>query len=231
MKVTLRMFLLLVPLLTVGQAAVLIAPIAGQFPDTFVPCAGCTQLAYLSENETNITGNLAFTFNAAVYTDPGNTFCAGCFDFFYQVINKPASTDDIGRISVINFTSWEVDAGYSVGGEPADGGTAFPTGTIVPGLVDRNTADTVGFQFASTPDSSAIAPGQTSTVLVVETNAIRFTSGFASVIDGGATNVASFEPTAVPEPATEWLLGLGLIGLARVRFFRGWRNDGGKFSA
>lgn len=159
------------------QASTLNGPFPeSQPPDTFGACAGCTQLAYVSNpNVTNSNGTFTATLNAAVYSDPSNTFCAGCLDFFYQVTNSGGSTDDIGRVTAFNFTGFQVDAGYSVAGEPADGGTAFPTGTWAPGLVDRNTADTVGFQFANV--ATAIPPGGTSAVLVIETNATSFGSG------------------------------------------------------
>src|SRR5579862_6272509 len=148
-------------------------------PDIFGACAGCTQLAYVSNpNVTDSNGTFTATLNAAVYLDPSNTFCAGCLDFVYQVSNSGGSTDDIGRVTAFNFTGFMVDAGFSVAGEPAGGGTAFPTGTWAPGLVDRNTADTVGFQFAKV--ATAIPPGGTSTVLVIETNAASFKTGTAS---------------------------------------------------
>jgi hypothetical protein len=52
------------------------------------------------------------------------------------------------------------------------------------------------------PVNAEIVPGQSSDVLVISTNATQFTAGNASVIDGGAAVVASFEPTGtIPEPA------------------------------
>jgi len=222
MRMILKSALLSVVAAAATHAAVLIAPISGQFPDTFSPCSGCTELAYQSDVTSNITNTLHTTFDTAVYEDPNNTFCPDCLDFVYQVINAANSTDDVGRVTALTFTGFEVDAGYSTGGEPADGGTAFAIGTIAPGLVDRNTADTVGFQFSSSP-STAIAPGETSTVMVIETNATHFTSGFASIIDGGATNVSAFEPattSGVPEPGSVLLVGLGAMGLAGLRRLR-----------
>lgn len=208
------------------QASTLNGPFPeSQPPDTFGACAGCTQLAYVSNpNVTNSNGTFTATLNAAVYSDPSNTFCAGCLDFFYQVTNSGGSTDDIGRVTAFNFTGFQVDAGYSVAGEPADGGTAFPTGTWAPGLVDRNTADTVGFQFANV--ATAIPPGGTSAVLVIETNATSFTSGTASALDGGTANFSAFAPTSsasTPEPASALMLGLGMVALAGLRRFRSQR--------
>jgi hypothetical protein len=62
--------------------------------------------------------------------------------------------------------------------------------------------------------------GETSPVLVISTNAMLFTAGNASVIDGGVTTVAAFEPAAVPGPASLLLLGGGLLALGGVRRFR-----------
>lgn len=191
-------------------------------PDTFGACAGCTQLAYLHATGSNLSGTLDLTMNAAVYTDPSNTFCAGCLDFIYQVISSGNSTDNVGRVTVSSFSSpstWEVDAGYSTAGEPAGGGIAFPTGTWAPGLVDRNTPDTVGFQFSNV--ATAIPPGGSSTVLVVETNATNFTSGFISILDATPATFNAFQPaSAAPEPATLLLTGLGIAGLAGIRRLR-----------
>jgi hypothetical protein len=58
---------------------------------------------------------------------------------------------------------------------------------------------------------------------VISTNATSFKSGNASVIDGGVTTVASFEPavsTNVPEPVSFLLYAGGFIMLGSIRRFR-----------
>ena len=65
-----------------------------------------------------------------------------------------------------------------------------------------------------------IKPGQVSSVLIISTNATNFTTGIASLIDGGTVTVASFEPTtasSVPEPASFPLLCGGLVALIGIR--------------
>ena len=208
---------------TIGavHASTLFGPFPeSQPPDTFGGCAGCTQLAYQSETGNNATSSLHLTFNSAVYTDPSNTFCAGCLDFVYQVVNGSGSTDSVSRITISSFASVaDVDAGYSTAGEPAAGGTAFPPGTWAPGTVDRNTADTIGFQFSNV--ATAIPPGGTSVVLIIETNSVTFTAGLAGVSDGtGATFGTFAAQSATPEPAAALLAGLGMMGLAGLRLLR-----------
>ena len=94
----------------------------------------------------------------------------------------------------------------------------------MPVTADRNSVgDVVGFSFTP-PDSAKIQPGQTSDVLVISTNATDFTAGDVSVIDGGVSTVASFEPTrpstTVPEPTSLLLVTGGLIGLLAGRLRR-----------
>jgi PEP-CTERM motif len=191
-------------------------------PDIFGPCAGCTQLAYTSN--TAVTATFTATLAAAVYSDPSNTFCAGCLDFVYQISSSSVSTDNISRVTANSFAGVLVDAGYSTSGEPADGGTAYPTGTFAPALVDRNSSDTIGFEFSGV--GNGVAPGAASTVLVIETNAQLFAPGSSSALDGSIANFRAYEPTnsnQTPEPASALMLGLGIAALAGLRRFR--RSD------
>jgi hypothetical protein len=194
-------------------------------PDIFGACVGCTQLAYTSNSA--VTATFTATMAAAVYLDPSNTFCAGCLDFVYQISNSSASTDSISRVTANSFAGALVDAGYSTSGEPADGGTSFPTGTFAPITVDRNSSDTIGFQFSGVGIGNAVTPGGASTVLVIETNAQSFTAGSSSALDGSIANFRAFEPTysnQTPEPASALMLGFGIVALAGLRRFR--RGDG-----
>jgi hypothetical protein len=219
-----------------AQATILNPGTSDQLPDTgFGPtgmdafCSGtCTQLAFTSGTMTATNGVFVATLSAAVYTDSDNTFCAGCLDFVYQVSNgatAPGKTppDGVGRVTAIDFTGWQTDVGYTLTAPPAGteagcGSCSFVDGTVAPGLVDRNTDSTVGFQFESTPFSAAIAPGETSNVLVIETDATVFGAGAAAALDGGTANFAAFDPA--PEPTTVLLMGLGMLALAGVGRFR-----------
>jgi hypothetical protein len=191
-------------------SADILAPGASGPPDVLAP--GGTLLASLSGPWTNTTSTMSGTYLAAVYSDPSNTFGAGDLDFVYQVMNSANSTDSIGRTTAINFTGFLTDVGFTLTGSTL--GAGFVNGTVVPITVDRaNSGDSIGFSFTP-PVSAAINPGQTSTVLIIETNATNFTSGHFNLIDGGVTTVASFAPLAARVPEGSALSMLGISGFA-----------------
>ncbi len=86
-------------------------------------------------------------------------------------------------------------------------GGVFVNGSVAPVTADRNAAaDVLGFSFQP-PDSAKVRPGQASTVFIISADATSSAAGNASVIDGGATTVASFEPSGTagavePSPST-----------------------------
>ena len=182
-----------------------------------------TLLASLSVPFVSTLGTTAGILSSAVYREAGGTL-----DFYYQVTNNTTATncgaagqtacDPIARETDTTFTGFMTALGFRT-----DGGTfggPFVSGTVIPVTGDRNSVgDTVGFSF-NPPDSAKIQPGQVSTVLVISTNATNFTNGNASVIDGGVTTVASFEPITIPEPGSVALLGGGLLALLGIRRLR-----------
>ena len=154
------------------------------------------------------TGSLT---SAVIAGDPTNPL--GGLTFVYRVTNNAGSPNDIGRLTVVDFTGWLTDASYDnvspVAPLPA-------AGTVAPALINRSTPDVVGFSFLGIPiGPGTLAPGKTSMWLVVQTNAPTWKTTIASVIDGSVAMVPSVGPA--PEPATLLFFGAGAVALLRRR--------------
>jgi len=197
---------------------VLVKLSGGRIVEATIKAIVDTLMATISTDFTSANVKILGTFTAAVYSDPTNPFGAGDLDFVYQVQNSATSPDAIARISAIDFTGWMTDVGYTATG--ADLG--FQDGEIAPELVDRvGSGDVVGFSF-SAPVINLVTPGDSSTVLIIKTNASNWGNGSASVIDGGVVTLEAFEPTGshtVPEPNLATLLCIGLVALVGMRQF------------
>jgi len=160
--------------------------------------------------------------DAIVLSDPLNTFCAGCFDFLYQ-LDINSGTRNVVRLTATDFTGFLTDVGTAWvpgGGGEYCGIDECGSGTLVnPTTVDR-TADgsTVGFNFPE--PGGQISPGNSSYVLVIETNATNYTAGALFSIDGGVAQWNGFAPAAF-EPSAALLLPVTLLsgGLLRKKLF------------
>jgi hypothetical protein len=198
--------------------------------DTTFPCDATGQplgtlLASLSSPFVSSLGTYSGTLISAVYRESGGTL-----DFYYQVINNATAgtlsgtggcghggqptCDPISRETDTDFSTWVTQLAFRTDGS-LGAAAGFSDGTVPPVTADRNSpaGDVIGFSFFP-PDSSKLLPGTTSNVLIISTNATFFTTGHASVIDGGVTTVNAFQPsTGVPEPASFALIGFGLLGI------------------
>src|SRR5688572_18664664 len=189
--------ILLVPGARVGRGTAEAPGVLTIFTDTSL-----TLLASNSMAVNGASGTVSGTLRSSVYMNSGGTL-----DFYYQYTND-VGFDPIHRLTMSSFRNFTTDVGYRL--TPIG---QFTAGTIIPNEANRNTSGSVvGFDF-DTPVS--IPPGATTQTLVIRTNANQWGPGFASVINGSATTVASFAP--VPEPATMAALGLGALALIRRR--------------
>ena len=199
----------LVGLFTIAPAAkadpfllgtVPVAPGGTVMPGLVAP--GTPPGVFLASITQTLSGTFTGTLTTAAFREAGGTL-----DFYYQI--SIASGDAVARLTTINFTGSATAVGFRV-----DGASPFVHGTILPTGADRNAAgNLVGFSFGA-----PIAPGLTSVVLVISTDATNFTSGsitLTGVTGGTLTTGAPFAPVApVPEPVSVLLLGTGLAGVA-----------------
>lgn len=200
---------------------VALAPSATVVPGLASGPAG-TLLASLSTNWVSTLGTSSGVLRSAVYQEAGGTL-----DFYYQVSDNTTAPncggagqpacDPLSRETDTDFSGWLTSVGFRTDGASLPS-SIFVNGTVAPVTADRNSVgNVVGFSY-NPPDSAKIQPGQTGFVLVISTNATNYKPGFASVIDGGVTTVAAFQPApGVPEPATFLLIGAGFVAIGSLR--------------
>jgi len=132
-------------------------------------------------------GTTSGTIISAVYRNS-----SGTLDFYYQVTNSASSATAIARVAAMSFTGFTTWTGFRV-----DAVGPFAAGTVAYVTADSDgLGNVLGFSF-SPPNSAKILPSLAAYIMVISTNATAFTAGNTSVVDGGATTAAAFQPASV----------------------------------
>jgi MYXO-CTERM domain-containing protein len=186
--------------------AIVLVPGPGTFsPDVFAAPSGPVLASILDAPFVSSLGASDFfgRYSTEVIADSAR---GGELDFLYVFTNSALSVQDLNRVTGSGFAGFTTDVGYVVGA----GDT--------PNSVDRTTANPIGWNWLD-----GVAPGASSDILEVQTNATLFTAGNFSLIDDGTSTNAAFEPTAVPE-APSW--AMALLGFAVLAFTARRRRAG-----
>jgi hypothetical protein len=158
------------------------------------------------------TGTLSGTLRTSVYRN-----ATGMLDFYYQVTNNPAvfnGGNAISGVSGLNFTGALVNASYRT-----DAFGVFTASTDTPVTVSRtsNGSEVIFWFGPPWTGVNKILPGQTSSVLMIASNALTYTTGQATIQNHGMAWVTAFQPATIPEPGTIGMALVGLVGLVAYR--------------
>jgi hypothetical protein len=187
---------------TVVATTVLAAPLAPGGMVVLTDESGPTGAQLLAElNSPFAASDIQGTVTSKVYSADADNPLGG-LTFTYEIVSG-LSQHEISRFSVGDYAGFQTDVSYNLAMLPG----------VPPSVASRSTGtgNILRFDFVGLP------PGQSSTLLVVQTDAQAYFTTTASVIDGGSADFFSIAPTAIPEPATAALVGIGLFTLVVTR--------------
>ena len=199
---------------TTNAGAALLVPGAGlptppEAPDglgAFV--AGGVPVGFVGPGVNGYSG----TLTATVIQEPPGQNPLGGLTFTYQLHNNATSKTALERINVIDFSGFATDVSF------------LPATGVAPSVTDRSfgAGAVIGWDFIGVPSGlGTLMPGQTSALMVVQTNAPQYDlTQSASIIDGAIASVPSIGPSInliTPEPMSLSYLAVGAAAFVRRR--------------
>jgi hypothetical protein len=175
---------------------------ASQFP---VPNEGAFTGSVISSLTTGFSTSLYSGTLTSEVVSGDTTNPLGGLTFVYTLSNASTSGSSLTRLTLNGFAGVQADTSWLLGSP-----------RINPAAVDRTSSpDVLGWSWLSFGGNQLIAPGSTSSQLIVQTNATTFNPNVASLIDGLVTQSGILAP--IPTPGAAALLGLGGLVLAGRR--------------
>jgi hypothetical protein len=147
---------------------------------------------------TDIEGSLISTVLEGDTSSP-----LGGLTFTYELVLNNMSTHGVSMISVSSFADVLTDVSYTPGSATAG---------VAPSAADRS-SDGVVVRFAF-PFGDGLPSGDSSALLVVQTDAAEYVDSYASVINGDVSTADSYAPSVIPEPSMTALLLVGIAAFA-----------------
>jgi hypothetical protein len=140
--------------------------------------------------------------SSVISGDTSNPYGLSSLTFTYYIVLSALSPDAASALSIASFLGFQTDMSYSGAG-------------VAPQFFSRSgDGEVVRFSFIL----DDINPGQTSALLVVQTDAVNYDITSAGILDGQPASVTSLAPlTVVPEPTTFALLLPGLLALRLIK--------------
>jgi hypothetical protein len=112
------------------------------------------------------------------------------------VSTDSVSHDSVAEADLSDFETFSTSVGYRTDGSTFTG-TGFVDGTVAPEVAARDASpgDTVSWLFSS-PVPAGIAPGATSDLVEISTDATNYTAGKVEIAGAGSNTYPGFRPGA-----------------------------------
>ena len=166
-----------------------------------------TETLLATTGVVNFSTTVGLTVEAGTYQ--ASVYRSGSFlDFVYTFNENNSSNTAIQSATMANFGSYAADVSYIVDGNVAPVGTTGSNGATR--SADGNV---IKFFFPLT----GVSAGQTADTMIIRVTATNYTLGLYTIQNGVTTNLAGYQPTATPEPATFAMIGAGLLALGFLR--------------
>ena len=165
-------------------------------------CSSDLYSGILSYTFTGAGGTDSGTWWEGVESDPTNIYGAGDLSFLFQVTSNSSSGDYLASVAVASFAGFKTNVGHipvATGAIPTSASRSGGTGSTITWTIN-------------------VAPGATSDIMVVQTNAQAWKAGSLGIADSGQTGAMPAYAPAVPDGGmTVMLLGGALVLVESLR--------------